>query len=232
MCIAWSLLTLPLMLILPRRTGIVVGRFVIMCGFRWYAAWLSLIGAYRLDLRALDSLRAGPPVILAPNHPSLIDALLILARHPDLACVMKGELMRNPLFGPPARLAGYIRNGSARQMVREALGDLERGGALLLFPEGTRSTRSPTNPLTRSAAVIARHARVPVQTLLIETDSPFLGKGWPLWRAPRLPIHYRVHLGERFDPPDDPVAFTSELERYYATELRDAPQARWLGRRL
>ena len=38
---------------------------------------------YRLDLRAIDSLKGGPPVILAPNHPCLIDALLILTRHPN-----------------------------------------------------------------------------------------------------------------------------------------------------
>jgi 1-acyl-sn-glycerol-3-phosphate acyltransferase len=36
-------------------------------------------------------LRGGPPLILAPNHPALIDALLILTRHPNLVCVMKSS---------------------------------------------------------------------------------------------------------------------------------------------
>jgi 1-acyl-sn-glycerol-3-phosphate acyltransferase len=227
-CLGWSLLTL-LLSMLPRRTGMRLGRRGITRGFGWFAAWLRLIGAYRLDLSAMDALRDEPALILAPNHPSLIDAVLILTRHADLACVMKTGLMANPLFGPGARLARYIRNGSPRQMVTEAIATLRAGGSLLLFPEGTRSVRSPVNGLTRSVGVIARRARVPVQTLLIETDSSFLSKRWSLWSRPRLPIHYRVRLGRRFDPPDDVAAFILELECYYRSELEANPALAWLA---
>ena len=85
--------------------------------------------------------------------------MLILTRHPNLACVMKPDLMGNILLGPGARLARYIRNDSPRPMVREAVDDLKGGGLLLLFPEGTRTTRAPVNALKRSVGVIARHAR-------------------------------------------------------------------------
>jgi hypothetical protein len=76
--------------------------------------------------------------------------------------------------------------------------------------------------------LIAKHANVAVQTLVIETDSPFLSKGWPLFRRPTLPITYRVRLGKRFDPPSDVEAFTTELDRYYRQALQGALQARWL----
>src|SRR5579862_5277360 len=101
-CLSWSLLTLPLYLLLPRRAAKRVGRRGIMAGFRLYGHWLTLVGAYELDLSALDPLRDGPALILAPNHPSLIDAILILTRHPNLACVLKSSLMDNILFGPGA----------------------------------------------------------------------------------------------------------------------------------
>jgi 1-acyl-sn-glycerol-3-phosphate acyltransferase len=228
-CLSWSVLTLPLYLLLPPRVGRRVGRYGIMTGFRLYAHWLSAIGAFRLDLTAIDALRGGPPVILAPNHPSLIDALLILTRHPNLACVMKSDLMANVLLGPGARLARYIRNDSTLQMVREAVTDLRRGGVLLLFPEGTRSVRAPVNPLKKSVAVIARQARVPVQTLIIETDAPFLGKAWPLYARPSLPVTYRVRLGKRFDPPQDLARFMRELEQYYGNELQGGTTTQWLG---
>jgi Tat protein secretion system quality control protein TatD with DNase activity len=78
--------------------------------------------------------------------------------------------------------------------------------------------------------LIAKYANVPVQTLMIETDSPFLSKGWPLFRRTRLPITYRVRLGKRFDPPADVPAFTAELERYYRQALEGALQSRWLKR--
>jgi len=189
---------------------------------------LSITRAYYLDLRAIDSLRGGPPVILAPNHPCLIDALLILTRHPNIVCVMKSSLMRNVFLGSGSRLARYVPNDSSRQMVKESVAHLLEGGVLLLFPEGTRTTRAPINSLVASVGLIAKHANVPVQTLVIETDSPYLSKGWPLFRRPTLPITYRVRLGKRFAPPADVAAFTVELDRYYRRELEGALQSRWL----
>ncbi len=217
-CLSWSVIALPLYA-LPRRRGIAAGRLGIMAGFRLYSRLLSLLGAYRLDLRAIDSLRGGPPVILAPNHPCLIDALLILTRHPNLACVMKGALMSNLFLGPGSRLARYIRSDMPRQLIKEAVAELREGGSVLLFPEGTRTTRAPLNPLTASVGVIAKHARVPVQTLIIETSSPYLSKGWPLFRRPHLPITYRVRLGRRFEPPTDVAAFMVALEQEYLQQL-------------
>jgi 1-acyl-sn-glycerol-3-phosphate acyltransferase len=227
-CLAWSVFAIPLYFILPRRIGTAVGRRGIMSGFRIYAWSLAVTGAYRLDLRDIDALKGGPPVILAPNHPSLIDALLILTRHPNIVCVMKSALMRNVFLGSGSRLARYVRNDSSRHMVKESVAHLREGGVLLLFPEGTRTIRSPINPLVGSVGLIAKHAQVPVQTLVIETDSPFLSKGWPLFKRPDLPIVYRVRLGKRFDPPTDVPAFTAELDRYYRQELEGALQSRWL----
>jgi 1-acyl-sn-glycerol-3-phosphate acyltransferase len=222
----WALVMYPL---LPRRWGTAAGRFGIMAGFRVFSWTLTMTGAYRLDLSAIDSLRDGPPVILAPNHPSLIDALLILTRHPNIACVMKAELMDNVFLGAGSRLARYIPSDQPRQMIKDAVADLREGGVLLLFPEGTRSTREPLNPLKASVGIIAKHADVPVQVAIIETDSPYLRKGWPLFRRPNLPITYRIRLGRRFDPPADVNTFMTALEREYTQQLDGAPQSEWLS---
>jgi 1-acyl-sn-glycerol-3-phosphate acyltransferase len=227
-CLTWTAFALPLYFLLPERIGTAVGRRGIMSGFRLYAWSLSITRTYQLDLRDIDSLRNGPPLILAPNHPCLIDALLILTRHPNIVCVMKSALMRNVFLGSGARLARYVRNDSSRHMVKESVAHLRNGGVLLLFPEGTRTTRAPINSLVGSVGLISKHANVPVQTLVIETDSPFLSKGWPLFKRPALPIVYRVRLGKRFDPPADVPAFTAELDRYYRHELEDALQSSWL----
>jgi 1-acyl-sn-glycerol-3-phosphate acyltransferase len=90
---------------------------------------------------------------------------------------------------------------------------------LLLFPEGTRTTSSPVNPFKGSIGLISRHAGVAVQTIVIETESIYLSKGWPLFRKPFMPIHYRVRLGRRFDPPQNTHEFIAELEEYFAQEL-------------
>jgi len=227
-CLTWSVVALPLYLLLPRDRGAAVGRYGFSICFRLYACFLSLTRSYRLDLSALDSLQQCPPLILAPNHPCMIDALLIVSRHPNIVCVMKAELMRNVFLGAGSRLARYVANEPPLKMVKESVAHLRRGGILLLFPEGTRTTRGPINPLGGSVGLIAKHAAVPVQTLIIETDSPYLSKGWPLFRRPTLPITYRVRLGERFPPPTDVAAFSAELDGYYRRNLADVLQSAWL----
>ncbi len=217
--LSWSACALLLYPLLPERLGTAVGRRVIMGGFRAYTWLLRACGAYRLDLEPMSALATVPPMILAANHPSLIDAPLILAHHPNIACVMKSTLIKSPLFGAGARLARYVKNDPPRQMIRESVEHLHRGGLLLLFPEGTRTVDAPINALAAGVGAIARRAGVPVQTLLIETDSAFLGKAWPWYRRARLPITYRIRLGRRFPPPTDAGAFTAELEAYFREAL-------------
>ena len=96
-CLLWSLIALPLLLVLPDRAGAVCGRWGILVGSRLYLLALRIMGAYRFDARVLHELRGGPPVVLAPNHPSLIDALFVIAHTPNVACVMKSSLMNNVL---------------------------------------------------------------------------------------------------------------------------------------
>jgi 1-acyl-sn-glycerol-3-phosphate acyltransferase len=222
LCTVWTPFALLINPLLPARYARSLGRFVTMVGFRIYLASLSLSRRFSFDMKALDALRGEPSLIIAPNHPCLLDALIVISRLPNVACVLKSELMSNVFLGAGARMARYIRNDPAREMVLIAAQDFESGSHLLLFPEGTRTTADPVNPLTASIGVIARQAQVPVQTVLIETDSKYLSKGWTLFRKPPMPLHYRVRLGRRFDPP--PIGQTSqdfmaELEHYFAHEL-------------
>ena len=230
-CLLWSLIALPLLLVLPDRAGAVCGRWGILVGSRLYLLALRIMGAYRFDARVLHELRGGPPVVLAPNHPSLIDALFVIAHTPNVACVMKSSLMNNVLLGASARLARYIPNDSPRRMIARAVAEIRSGGVVLLFPEGTRTRRAPVNKLKASVGIIAKHAGVPVQTVIIEQDCPVLCKGWPLFRRPTLPITYRMRLGRRFDPPENVRIFTDQLEQYFASELADSVQNRWLAAR-
>lgn len=230
-CLAWTLFALPLWLVLPASIGARVGRYGILGGFRFYVWTLRAMGAYRLDLQALQELRGGPPVVLAPNHPSLIDALFVIAHNPDVVCVMKSSLKNNLFIGAGARLARYIGNEPTRHMIADAVAELARGSSVLLFPEGTRTVQAPVNAFKGSVAIIARHAQVPVQTLIIEQSCGFLGKGWSLFRPPPLPIVYRMRLGRRFDPPQDARELTATLEDYFRTVLADSMQNSWLPQR-
>jgi len=137
---------------------------------------------------------------------------------------MKAALVDNVFLGAGARLAGYIRNDAQLSMIKQAVVELRNGSQLLLFPEGTRTTRWPINTCKGTTALIASRAKVPIQTVFIETDSAFLSKDWPLFRRPTMPITYRIRLGRRFDPPEKAGIFSEELERYFIAELRNAPR--------
>jgi hypothetical protein len=66
---------------------------------------------------------------------------------------------------------------------------------------------------------IAHKAGVPIQTVFIETESPYLRKGWPIWRVPPFPMAFRLRLGERFEPRDGAALSLDELEAYFRNEL-------------
>lgn len=217
--LVWSLTAAALYPFLSHDQGVRIGRTAISRLYRNFWALAGASGLLVMDNRVLDALRDEPGLILVANHPSLLDALMLVARLPRSACIMKASLMRNVFLGTGARLARYIRNDSPRGMIRLAVSDLQAGGQLIVFPEGTRTTRQPLNPFRPGVTLIAKLARAPIQTVFIDTDSPYLGKGWPLWKLPPTPIVFRARLGERFMPRDDSDALLRELEQYFADGL-------------
>ncbi len=220
MSAVWNLAALLLYPLLPRAVGRRIGRAMIARGYGMFWRVAAATGMLRLDADALDVLRDEPGLIVVANHPSMLDALMLVARLPRSACIMKASLIHNPLLGPGARLARYIRNDSAHGMIRCAVGDLREGGQLVLFPEGTRTTRHPVNDFHASFTLIAKRAQAPIQTVFIDTDSPYLGKGWPLWRLPPLPIRFAVRLGRRFAPSADVESLRAEIEAYFAAGVQ------------
>ena len=222
-CLTISLLAVPMHALLPRVLRRRLGRKLVATAARVYLRLLALMGVCRFDLAELDALQDASPMIIAPNHPSLLDAVMILSRLPGGSCIIKADIASSVLFGALARLTGYISNTPLRTMVQLAVSDLHHGGHVLLFPEGTRTTRFPVGGLQGTAGLIAKKAGVPVQTVFIETDSGFLGKGWSLLRMPQIPVTYRIRLGKRFDSPSGHTArFVSELEQYFRSELAHA----------
>ena len=218
-CLAVTLLAFPMRVFLPRLQSKRIGRKLVSTVFRGYLRLLAFMGACRFDLAELDALQGQPAMIIAPNHPSLLDAVMIISRMPDVGCIMKAELVNSVFFGAGSRLTGYIRNTPLRTMLQMAVADLHQGSHLLLFPEGTRTTRFPVGAMQGTIGLIAKNADVAVQTVFIETDSGFLGKGWSLLWTPKMPITYRIRLGKRFGPPGNTAHFTSELEQYFQSEL-------------
>ena len=217
--VALSVVSVPLYHMLPQAQRATFGKFVIGFLFRGFLELVRLCRLARLDLSALDALRGERGILIAPNHPCLLDAVFVIAHVPEVACIMKAQIWDNVVLGGGARLAGYIRNDSTMSMVRRSAQALRDGSPLLVFPEGTRTRRSPVNEFKGGFALIAKRAGAPIQTVFIETDNAFLSKGWPLLRKPRFPLAYRARLGRRFSVDGDLKSFMHELQGYYRQEL-------------
>jgi 1-acyl-sn-glycerol-3-phosphate acyltransferase len=218
-CLVWSLPAALVHPLLPRRIGQPLGQFGISYGFRWPLWVMRATGVLRVDLSPLDRLRDEQGIVVASNHPTMLDAVLLVSRLPRVVCITKASLWDNLFLGGGIRLAGYIRNDLPVPMIRRAAEAVREGRQLMIFPEGSRTAQPPVDPFHRSFAVMARAARAPVQTVLIEADSPYLRKGWPLLREPALPLVFRVRLGRRFEVGPDSEAFGQRLESYFRAEL-------------
>jgi len=217
--LAWSLPAALLAPLLPRRWGERLGQFMIMAGFRYFVGLMKLTGIIKCDLSALDALRQAPAAVIAPNHPTLLDAVLVISRLPRVVCTAKARLLGNVFLGGGARLAGFIPNDAPTHLVREGAKQLRAGRHLLIFPEGTRTAGTTLDGFKGGFALIAKLGVAPVQTVFIESNSPFLSKGWPLLRKPEFPLVYRVRLGARFHADGDLHGFVTRLESYYRCEL-------------
>jgi 1-acyl-sn-glycerol-3-phosphate acyltransferase len=220
MSLTWNLVCVLLYPFLSREQGTIVGRAAISSVYRGFWACLVWTGVMRLDYSALDVLNDDAGLIIAANHPSALDALLVVARIPRGVCIMRASLMRNPFLGAGARLARYIRNDPPWGMVRGAVRNLQNGGQLVMFPEGTRTIAPPVNKFLPGITLLAHLAKVPIQTVIIDAESPYLGKGWPIWRPPHFPMVFRVRLGERFAPEADYAGLLKRLETYFQHELQ------------
>ena len=219
MSLTWSLVSLVLYPLLSRENGVIVGRAAISSVYRGFWSCAQVLGLMRIDYEALDVLNDDAGLIIAANHPSMLDAMLVVARVPRGICIMRSGLMHNPFLGAGARLARYIRNDPPRGMIRSAVRNLQAGGQLVLFPEGTRTVRPPINPFRPGMTLMAHMAQVPIQTVIIESDSPYLGKGWPIWRMPQFPVVFSARLGQRFASEADHMALLKRIETYFSNEL-------------
>jgi 1-acyl-sn-glycerol-3-phosphate acyltransferase len=132
---------------------------------------------------------------------------------------MKASIWDNLILGGGARFAAYIRDDCPFTMIRAATAALRAGSQLLMFPEGTRTQQKGRYHFKGGFAFIAKTARVPVQTVFIETNSPFLGKGWSLFRKPAFPLIYRARLGRRYEVDGAIKPVVRELENYFRDTL-------------
>jgi 1-acyl-sn-glycerol-3-phosphate acyltransferase len=214
-------------LLLPRRAGREARvRGAIRRLFDLWAWWLRVGGVLRFAWRGFEAPLAHGTVYIA-NHPTLLDATLLLARLPDAVCIIKPKLMRNPTIGPAARMAGYIAGEKGVDLVRDVATRIAAGQSLLIFPEGTRTATGATlGPLKPGFALIAARAHAPVQLISIRASSDMVPRDRAWWLPPStLPVSMKISVERRwdYDPARSVRELTDEVEQCLGSVLRANP---------
>lgn len=138
-------------------------------------------------------------VLLVCNHQSNLDPLLIGVRlNRPLSYVAKSELFENPFL---ARLLRWFNSFPVRQgsgdvgAVKETIARLKEGGALALFPEGSRTDNGDLLPVQRGVGLVVRRAKVPAIPVVV--DGSF--QVWPKWNGMFRSGHIRLVYGPPMD---------------------------------
>ncbi len=171
---------------LARKTGSQLSQRIPVLFHRWVNRVLGIrrtvVGAPLADR----------PLLIAANHASWLDITVLSAVLP-VSFVAKSEVAGWPLFGLFAKLQGTVfvdrvRRSATGRTTAEMAERLNRGDALVLFPEGTSNDGNRVLPF-RSALLGAAHAALAsgTQTVWVQPVSiAYTGmQGLPVARRSR-----------------------------------------------
>ncbi|MGJ8648583.1 MAG: lysophospholipid acyltransferase family protein [Marinomonas colpomeniae] len=194
--------------------------------FRFYIEMMRFLGVLSYEVEGKAKLK-NAQLVLA-NHPSLIDVVFLIALIPNANCIVKGRLTKNIFTRGSIRTAGYIINDNNEHVIEMAEEAFSKGHALIVFPEGTRSTPGQELTLKRGAANIAIRAKAQITTVLIECNPATLTKSDAWYQIPKTKAHFKIQVKEKIDvhsylaensPSVAARKLTSNLKHYFEKEL-------------
>ena len=170
----------------------------------WYRLTQWVVGGlarvyFRFRRRGVANMPDTGPVVLLATHQSYLDPLLI-------GCFMPrpiGYLARDTLFtgilGPLIRAYDAIpidREGGGLAGIRATLKRIKQGDAVLMFPEGTRSTDGKLQPLKPGFIALVRRGKASIVPLGIAGTF----EAWPRGKKFPAPARIAMVCGESIPP--------------------------------
>ena len=191
-------------------------------GVSRYLALLRRWGLLESEFTGFGDAVSWKGTLVVANHPSILDALLLMTVVPSLEFLINAQLINHPVMGGAMRLSGFLRNDAPLGMIRSGTKTLSAGSNLLVFPEGTRTKSPPLDSFHHGHALVAIRSGAPVRTVFITCDSDYFGRRFCFFKPGPSPVRYRITAGRSFEVSggDDPRALSAEIEHYMRDVLR------------
>jgi 1-acyl-sn-glycerol-3-phosphate acyltransferase len=218
------LLVFPLLRALPgsREERQIRCQLAVHRTFRIYVAIIEALGVIRMQACGAEELRE-PGQLVVANHPTLLDAVFLIALMPQADCVAKQATWSNPFMRGVVNATGYLSNELGVELVEACAERLRAGRSVLLFPEGTRSPKGGLGPFRRGAAHVALRAGAPLRTVVLTCSPPALMRGRRWWQMPTERLAIGVDARATLDPRDwdEPGSTRGAAVRRVSAALRD-----------
>lgn len=163
--------------------------FIGWCAFRFvFATW------FRWRVFNPERVPLGGPVILACNHASYIDPPLVGAGvRRGINYLARENLFRFPVMGWVLRQWQVVpvdREGGGARGLKAILDRLLRGGAIILFPEGTRSGDGKLHPARSGIGLTVIKSEAPVVPVRVFGTFEAYGRHLKLPRPYSIAVKY------------------------------------------
>jgi len=163
----------------------------------WIVCWAICKALFRFEYSGGGQVPMSGPLLVVSNHQSHLDPVLI-----GVACPRQvGALARASLFFWPLgwliRSLGAVpvERGSATAGIRAILGMLKAGEAMIVFPEGTRTSDGQLRPLQSGFCAIARRSGAAIVPTTIDGAFAAFPRGKMLPRLRMIRLTFQPALG-------------------------------------
>ncbi len=148
-------------------------RFVNRTFVIWWARFLGFMVPMRVTVVGRENVREGQSYIVASNHQSASDALVLVGwLRFDIRWVLKTELRSFPVFGWAAERSGQIyidrsNPKAAYESLENAKNKIEGGVSITMLVEGTRTRTGELLDFKKGGFWLARELELPILPVTI-----------------------------------------------------------------
>jgi 1-acyl-sn-glycerol-3-phosphate acyltransferase len=130
---------------------------------------------YRMRVRGMERVPVSGPLVVVANHQNFMDGAVLFGTLPRrVSFLVKAEAVKGPLGWLLTNVGQYalVRSVPDREPLLKALAQLKSGGAIGIFPEGTRGGGDVTTVFAGAGWLAARAGAIVVPVALRGTARP------------------------------------------------------------